>query len=530
MAISNLVERLNYSADLVEYLTVVKLDNGKTVPESLTFDGICFWDFFTAELAHIHIPQVLLSKTLKLNMWHYIKPDLIKAKYRVNHILHNTFSVEGCSQWPNNSNVLCLAFTNRMYVDILQPLVGHLDDRKEVSVTVLEDKKLPALKDLPSGDVVYQSLWEHWASELKDESMMINRAISESGLHLELPVLLERILPEEYKNLVPNFEELFYRLFKAYLPLAVPYFVVARHILNKHRPSVVLTTDTADSRTRIFSSLCKNMGIPSIDIQFGLAGDEAVEWRFLLADYVAVWGDSSKNAILNQKVNRDRILLTGSPRHDILINANKLNIQVERRRMGIPEANSVILLASTYHFNSTNHADVKVLFLMHKAISNAAATIPGITLIVKPHPHEDVRETRKHFSTSVNIIFADKDLDIKNFIKISDAFVSYGSTTTIDALIAGTLTICPIFPGWVFSSDVFKDSGATLVPETEEEVYSIFEGIANGTFKSWKADLEENRQRFLKNFVFEPNGQASLRIAEIVTRISCSSCSISKVS
>jgi hypothetical protein len=256
-----------------------------------------------------------------------------------------------------------------------------------------------------------------------------------------------------------------------------------------------------------------------MDIQFGLAGDEAVEWRFLLADYIAVWGDSSRTAILKQKVQPHRILLTGSPRHDVLINKDKLDIIAERKQLGIPASNVVILLASTYHFNSTNHADVKVLHLMHSAISNAVTKIPGMTLIVKPHPHEDVRETRRYFSKSSNIVFVDKNMDIKNLIGLSDAFVSYGSTATIDALIAGILTVCPIFPGWVFSSDVFKESGATLVPETSEEIEGIFKEIADGTHTRWKNDLESGRQRFIKNFVFMPDGQASARIAEIAFRM-----------
>ncbi|NQV76101.1 MAG: CDP-glycerol glycerophosphotransferase family protein [Bacteroidetes bacterium] len=518
-SISNVIDRLNYAADLVEYLAKVRLGNGRTIPENLTIDGICFWDFFTAELAHIHIPQVLLSEPLTENFWHRIKPELIKAKYHLGNFIRNNYNTKDCHTWPKDNTILCLAFTNRMYIDILHPLIDHLVNQHKASVTVMEDRSLIAIQNLPVKGTIYQTLWRHWDNGMAGEVSKLNMALDQIKIHIELPGILSNILPKEHQYLIPNFKELFNRFFNAYLPLAVPYVVVARHILSKHQPSIVLTTDTADSRTRIFTSLCNKMGIPCIDIQFGLAGDEAVEWRFLLADYAAVWGDSTKEAVLKQKVKPDRIILTGSPRHDLLINKDKGDLYAERKLLGIPESNAVILLASTYHFKNTNHADVHILHSMQIAISNAAANTPGITLIVKPHPHEDVRETRKIFKKSINIVFAEQNSDIKKLIRLCDAFVSYGSTATIDALVAGKFIICPIFEGWLFSSDIFKDSGAALVPETSEEIDCIFESIANGTYLKTKENLELARKNFINKYVYKPDGNASSRIAALISKM-----------
>jgi hypothetical protein len=521
-SISNVIDRLNYSADIVEYLASFKLDNGKTISETLTFEGICFWDIFAAELSHIHIPQVLLSHSINKNNWLWIKPELIKVKYRLGNVVKNKYSNKGCLNWPNDKTILSLAFTNRMYIDILNPLIDSLVKRKFASVTVLEDKKLKALNHLRVEGVIHQNIWQHWECDMNLEVSKITSAIKKIKGHVLIPAVLTKNLADEHQYLLSNFKELFYRFFNAYLPLAVPYFVVARHILTKHRPSVVITTDTADSRTRIFTSLCIQMGIPCMDVQFGLAGDEAVEWRFLLANYAAVWGDSSKDALLKQRVQSERIRVTGSPRHDLLINKDKDILYRERKKLGIPETNAVILLASTYHFKSTNHVDVRILHSMQLAISNAALKRPGITLIVKPHPHEDVLETRKLFSKSDNIVFVDKNIEINILIGLCDAFISYGSTATIDALVAGKFTVTPIFPGWLFSSDIFKQSGATLVPETSEEIDDIFESITNGTYRKIKETLEFSRQKFINKYLFKPDGHASSRIANLVSELICS--------
>jgi hypothetical protein len=102
--------------------------------------------------------------------------------------------------------------------------------------------------------------------------------------------------------------------------------------------------------------------------------------------------------------------------------------------------------------------------------------------------------------------------------KICDAFISFGSTATIDALIADKLTICPIFPGWVFS-DLFKNCGATLVPESDEEIISIFRMIANGSYHNIKARLEPARQDFLKRCVYRTDGMATARVEALALKL-----------
>ena len=75
-------------------------------------------------------------------------------------------------------------------------------------------------------------------------------------------------------------EYVFNRFFRADLPLFVPQAVVAQHILKNHRPALVISPDVADPRTRVYTLLCRQMGIPCMEVQFGLAGDEGIEWQF----------------------------------------------------------------------------------------------------------------------------------------------------------------------------------------------------------------------------------------------------------
>lgn len=515
----NAIDTLNYSASLVEKFGKSKLPNGKTVAETLTVEGIPFWDVFSAEFAHSHIPLVLASDASSESIMHRIRPYLIRLKHMARDFVRHRHNTHGCSTWPTGQTFLCLGFTHQSYRDIIKPVVAQLAMRKDCHVVILSDQHWPDVQLSSSENCKYQTLWQHWNEQVGKQVSKLRKSIDQTEVSLQLSNVLSSIIPDTDRHLLTNFKNLFNRFFRAYVPLIVPQVVVARHILENHRPAMVIIPDTADSRTRVYTLLCRLMSIPCMDIQFGLAGDEAIEWRFLAADCVAVWGDSSKEAMLKQKVPEERIIITGSPRHDCLVNLPKSEVKSKRAILGVPEKSAMVVMASTYCLKTHDkYSDPKILRSMQRAVFDAADKTPQIFLIVKPHPVENVRETRALFGKSQNIIFVERQSDIRELTKICDAFISFGSTATIDALIADKLTICPVFPGWVFS-DIFKNCGATLIPESGEEIISIFRMVANGSYHNIKARLDPARQDFLKRYVYRTDGMAAARIEALALQM-----------
>lgn len=515
----NAIDTLNYSASLVEKFGKSKLPNGKTLAETLTVEGIPYWDVFSAEFAHSHIPLVLASDASSESIMHRITPYLIRLKHMARDFVRHHHNTHGCSTWPTGQTFLCLGFTHQMYRDVLQPVVARLVMRKDCHIVVLNDQYWPDVKLSSAENCKYQTVWQHWNEQVGKQVPKLQKSIYQVVEDLQLSNALSDMIPDTDRHLLTNFKNLFNRFFRAYLPLIVPHVVVARHILEKHRPAMVISPDTADSRTRVYTLLCRLMNIPCMDIQFGLTGDEGIEWRFLAADCVAVWGDTSKEAMLKQKVPEERIIITGSPRHDCLINPSKSEVKSKRAILGVPEKSALVVMASTYYLKTHDkYSDPNILRAMKRAVFKAADKTPQIFLIVKPHPVENVGETRALFGKSQNVIFVERQSDIRKLIRICDAFISFGSTATIDALIAGRLTICPIFPGWVFS-DLFKKSGATFIPESYEEIINIFRMVAKGSHHNIKARLEPARQDFLKRWVYRTDGMAAARVEALALRL-----------
>jgi hypothetical protein len=402
---------------------------------------------------------------------------------------------------------------------VLEPGARHLATEYDCSMVVLEEKPNHEGDTQGNGRIKRQVIWRHWDAEVQQLVGQLRQSLREIEASLMDDRIWFHLLPEHDRRMTVAVGEVFRLLFHYYLPQILPLAAVARHTLTCHCPTMLLSPDTSDARTRIYTLLARKMGIPTMEIQFGLAGNESVEWRFFPADCVAVWGEEAREALLRQNVPYDRILLTGSPRHDALVHPSEARMAALRASLGLMDHRPVILLASTYVDHShAEYARPEVLLEMKQAIFEAARNHPGMVLVVKPHPHEQVKETRSLAGDVPNIIFVDRASDIRDLIAICDAFVSFGSTATIDALIADKPSICPIFPGWPFSEN-FRASGAVFVPETCDQLRGIFARIAAGESMRDEENMRHARAHYLDRVAYKADGLAAVRIGKKVAQI-----------
>lgn len=508
----NPITELNTAADLVEVFGNVRLENGLTLRQALTIEGFSFWDVFAPELSHSHMPKILASKTSP-NIFERTKPfiSLIIIYVRRKIILfraNNPFV-------QYKINVVCLAFTNQMYRDVMNPIVRRLDRYKHINTLVLNEGRRNGTDNKLSKRCHLKSIWSFWDNDLTNQSSKLEIAFFKVRKETKKFNVLLDALPEDMKCLSDNFKLLFEMLFHLYLPDIIPRFVIARKILTLYRPKIVISPDVADSRARVYTMLARQYGMKSLDVQFGLAGREAVEWRYLSSDYVAAWGKVSKEAMLNQGVPESRILVTGSPRHDYEFEISKEELTNQRQRLEVPVDVKLFVLASTYSIKTHDkYSDPKVLFKMKKAIFDCFKNTEGAFLVVKPHPVESESEVRAMIRGSANIIQVCKNSDIREMIRICDGFISFGSTATIDALIANKITICPLFPGWEFSA-FFKNSDAVVIPTSEFELNAVVRDISKGLTPT--SVLSSNaRIKFLEQNIFSLDRKATLRIVELI--------------
>ena len=515
----NLIDDLEISVSFIKKWGAFRLPNGKTLNEHFTFNDMPFWEIMTPYIALYEVPQALSNTVSKNIALSYFRPNISLAKRNVlNRIKCFKVNKNKSNNWPEHSVFLFLGFSGYMYRDVLDPVAEYLINEKGRSCIMLHDGS--ENQSITSSAINSQSIWKYRDKEIEVEIKCLQKQIKKAVRQFQEMNIYQEMINDVDYTLWPKLKNTFNWLFSFHLPLMVPQVVIARHLLNRYSISLILSPDLPDPRVRIYELLSRQLNIPLLEVQFGPNGDEGVEWRFNIADRIATWGNNTYNKLLKHGVNSDIISITGTPRHDYM--AKKLsNIEIlqMRKLLGIPESAAIILCASTYQQKEYDSlSDPGFLISMKKAVFEAADQIEGLVLVVKPHPLENVDETKKIIGKLKNIIVVDPKLDIRILIKTCDAFVGFGSTATVDSLIAKKLTICPSFSGWIWSN-MFVESNATIVPRTPSEIVSAFQKVVNGSSEEILAKLESARQKFLEDWAFKCDGNAAERIGLVALEL-----------
>ena len=515
---SKFVQELSEYAELIKNFGMANISKNKNLVDKLTFNEVSYWDVFSAEMCWRHLITASSAKSIFPFVKLFMKPKfLIIREWLKRKKIKSSFKKNDNTHLPKDA-IIFLAFMPRMYFDILHPVILSLKKDKKNKIVVLTDQSGSFTNFPKIPGVIYRDIWSFWDKNLENKSKsfknIVLKKIDKIYCEIQKGDSKKFLFGKHGKALRLSLKV----LFNGYIPLILEQAIISEHILKKYEPKKIISPDASDARTRIYKLIGKNLNIPSLDIQFGLTGPEGVEWKFFVADKVAVWGKSAKDDLIKHGIKKDQILITGSPRHDALVSPNTKIINNLYKKYKLNNKQKIVLYASTYtdksHYMYTNS---NVLDEMKIAVFETAKAHPNLTFLVKPHPVENIRESYILGKSIKNIIFIDKKEDITLLIHLSDYFLSFGSTSTIDALIVNKLSICPIFPGWPFSK-LFEKSKVVLIPRSKEELFNIFTKISKGVDIQEK-NLKKNTREFIKNHTFKTDGMSSFRLKNLILKL-----------
>lgn len=514
----NAFERsLDRSAGLVRLWGDSAPPRGQTVRQLLTIDDISIWDVMAVEIALYLLPNALASRAGRPSIREMLLPVLRPIKYAFQRAL--PVNVSHCKSWPEGPTALLTGFSWYLARDVLLPVAERLHAGKKVAPVILTNE----LPENYTGHVPVQLSSRHVNQEVIENARRISALARAASSRLladsdYLDLFQEKGCPLWTK--VGNAIETAL-LIRAVRQLSID-ISIAKHILSVHRPALIASIDVADPRTRIYSLLGRSLGIPTIQVQSGQVGNEAVEWRFFQDDLVTAQGPDSKRAFVSHGVPTERIVITGSPRYDGLTSASEEERANLRRRFGISTEARIVMLASSYHTDYSGFKKTKelsetgtLLRAMKSAVFQAAELQPGLFLIIKPHPMERVEETRELAAGRRNMAFAEKSENIVQLIRACDCFMSFGSTATMEAIVLGKPTICPAYPGWMFS-DLYTLSGAVLAPKSREEVIASLESVATDGGERIRLQCDWARREFLARMLKDEGRGAVENIANLM--------------
>ena len=521
---TDIVDDLHRSAQLVKSIGVSLLPDGRSVSETLTMGGIPYWEVFAVELSRIYLPPCLSGNDGKGFFAKVIRPNLVRAKYFTRDFARLHKHRLEYSDQPASEAILCLDFSDHISRDVVQPVVRYLADHQDRQITCLRDREWSISAGTSPPNVLRRTTSSFWLNKLHLKALVLSRQLGLTKKLLTKSKALKQIVDAIDPDLWVRIQPALNRLLVGEFASLIKHGVLSRHILEQQRPSLVIAGDIADPRTRIYLLQCKALGIPCLALQFGMIGPASIEWRFFPADLVAVWGEDSKETLISHGISSSQIAITGSPRNDALFNFPTFEIAALKKKLGIAEGCPVVLLASTFQLRSYDkYSDPEILREMKRAIFDSADQFSNVYLVVKPHPSEDEKETKSFASTNPNIIFVSRTEDIRELITICDCFISFGSTATVDALLSIKLVICPAFPGWVWSK-FFIDTGAVHSPCSPEEIRDVFKLISTANHTILANQLASARDQLVEHWIYRNDGLGAQRIANLALSMIPDSC------
>lgn len=502
------------SAALTEALASCEVARGQTLRDALGLGGpVSLWDVAASYLALYRFP--LLSQTSRTAL--RLRPYRGLAARALERLSRPARTTAACAAWAaDRRTIVFLGFTPGFYRDVLRPVAERLSREGTGRVVVLADDAGAIAPSLSAG-VECESPTDHWdAGAAAAERQMLRRlsAVRAQVFAREARGRLEKAAATAGAGpgLLYEFRWLFWRE----LVRLVPRLAAARHVLDRHRPALIVSADDADQRCRIYSLQARATGIPSLLVQQGLSRRDIPEWGFLSHDAMAAMGQSSFRDALAQGVSADQVVVTGHPGLDQFASSDPAGRAV-RDELGIGAGEVFVLLASQPPvpgaFTQNGHR-VEML----RAVLRAASSVGGVRLVVKPHPGERRRELLALAADHPRVIVADGRRDIVPLIRGCDVFATFFSTTALQALYAGKPVITVDFhdePG----ARRFVDSGATLVARSAADLEQLLRSLTSPARRAAIDAMAPRRRAFLHDEVGPTDGNAASRVAGLACQL-----------
>lgn len=507
--------QFDLSLRLFNDLGSIRLSSGGDFSKELRLGGaVSFWDVVAPYLVLYRFPLLFGSDKGRHTGREWLKYGIrplrgMAAGLRDSalHLLQR--NDVACEQWPAGEPVvLFLYFTRTFYRDVLRPVAESLAKRG-IRVIVLGSGRTQKNFSF-SGRLTFQSCWSHWNTDTQSRAQSLQRHLSRlrrSLLDEKRRTALRALRLNNFSRFGLTMELRW--LFRRELCRLIPQAALAQHILDKHRPDLIISADDADQRCRLYSLLARTKGILTLLVQQGLSGKDYPEWVFFSHSAVAAMGESSAEDMRSQGVAHEKIRVTGNPGFDCLCSPGSAPAET-LAKLGLSKDRKIALFASQpYYVGVFDTPGIRRAMI--KDIITAAVGIDNLTLIVKPHPGENMRELKNLIGRQPQAMLVDKTADISLLIQVCDVFITFFSTAALQALYAGKPVVNVDFPG-SGGLPLYSEGGATWVARSPEEISKHLRDLIGESRERKIAGREAARLDFLRKMAYLPDGRATERV------------------
>lgn len=198
----------------------------------------------------------------------------------------------------------------------------------------------------------------------------------------------------------PSIKDILIDTYRKRIPEYVYLIISSKKFFEKTNVSCIVSLNVIGETEKAVLSMNKN-NAPSILLEHAYANYVPEISRYdilsmysLFGDKIAVWGDVQKQYLLEQRrIDTSRILVTGSPRHDLFFN----------RKITKKKNSKKTILITLHAITETSGQSDTYLYIKYENLIKELYTIikkmTNVEVIVKLHPGQDIhnREIKKLF-------------------------------------------------------------------------------------------------------------------------------------
>lgn len=508
---------------LYEGVGNLELGDGRTVRDACRLVGnVSLWDCLSTYLILYRFPFCVSGGAgLAHSYRERVRPLLgTLARVRDTVLIPPNYTVQGLTQSTPKSGhirVLFVGFSEVFFRDVLRSVYSALENEGAGYQSIVLTGERYGRR--PQN---HFSVWDYFSEDVK--AAATRGMFSLKGLKKELlsamalgrhgaleDVAVDRKCLRRELSWLCNRE----------LPRLIYVAAATYKVLSYYAPTLIVTADDADQKSKVVELAARELRMPTLVVQQGITRADYPDWKHFAGDYVASMGPTSLETIVGQGVPREAVTVTGHPGLDKLKQASEQENAATRAALQVgPDEFLVIFTSQPYYLGtfSSRRARCEMIGACLETISG----IPGVRLIVKAHPRDDVPALKKLCTNYSRILIVDGQVEVASLIKACDAFITMFSQTTLEALYADKPVININFPGSGVKSPFF-DGKATCLAESREDIRVAITKLSEGDYGFFQDhDNRFAKEKMLNEWAFLNDGKATGRVVNLISGICAS--------
>ena len=228
--------------------------------------------------------------------------------------------------------------------------------------------------------------------------------------------------------------------------------------------------------------------------------------NYVLPDITCVQGEYEKRILLKQGYPKEKVVVTGQPRYDLLYYADRIYDKKQIFKQLNLDVNKELIVWTTQTHGLSLEENKKNI----DAIYSTVKSLKNVQLVIKLHPGEDQRAALYKKDKSVNTIIKGKGMDTYALLYAGDLMVTRHSTTAMEAVALNKPVIVLNLSGEPDPVE-YVEEGVALGVYKEEDLKIAIKRLLKDD-----SELAKNRAKYIERYLYKIDGKASERVVNVI--------------